>query len=323
MTRWRFLSFLLSSLLILMPVTTSHADEPAIDYPDWLSKVALAAHQLDYQGVMVFQHNERMQISHIAHRQAHGNEITRVDALSGPARAWLNIDGKVLALNPDKHQVSHAPRLHHMFFPEILPDHADNLLQVYTLHPIGHKMIANRDAVGVAFMPRDAYRYGYLLWVDSATNLLLRLTKLDSRQQPAAQFTFTQIDIGTAPGNESLHAGFDHHPIAEAVHETTLQTPWHAIHVPPGYHEISASTLDLPDNQRHVTHLVYSDGLSTVSLFIEELHQPDALQKSGLFGQNMMNLYTRPLDNAQITALGEVPPATLMMMADSISRSEN
>jgi sigma-E factor negative regulatory protein RseB len=88
--------------------------------------------------------------------------------------------------------------------------------------------------------------------------------------------------------------------------------------MPPGFHLITAAQFILPKHTRPVTHLVYSDGLSTVSLFVEARAANDPIRQQGLARHGIMSLYTRPSNADQITALGDVPPATLMMMADSL-----
>ena len=75
----------------------------------------------------------------------------------------------------------------------------------------------------------------------------------------------------------------------------------------------------MPGKKNPVTHSVYSDGLATVSLFIEPLEDATR-QRQGISGQGPINVYSRTLPDAQITVLGEVPPAAVKQIAHSISK---
>ena len=92
--------------------------------------------------------------------------------------------------------------------------------------------------------------------------------------------------------------------------------------LPLGFHLITQTLLELPNKPRKVLHLVYTDGLATVSLFIEPLEQLGKSPPHGLSSHGMMSIYARPIGNYQVTALGEVPPATLILIADSLSLTE-
>lgn len=313
----------LAGLLLAGLISTSVADDAITNHAAWLDQVAAAAHHLNYEGIVVYQHDDKMQITRIAHRHDAAGETARMDTLSGPDRSWLSENGHVFCFVPQKHEVSPERHLRDPFFPGVLPDQAGNLANLYTIQSIGHARIADHDASGIALLPRDPYRYGYLLWADTTSHLLLRLTRLNAQQHPEEQFAFTRLHVGTAPSREKLHADFSsRHLVPAARNETPIHSTWQVQNLPAGYHLVSASQLVMPNSHQPAIHLVYSDGLSTASLFVEPVSNPDQQRQNGLFGQNMMNLYTRPLGNLQITALGEVPPATLMMMADSITNTE-
>lgn len=288
----------------------------------WLEQVARATQQTDYQGVFVYQHQEHMEISHIAHRMDRNGEMARLDTLSGPPKSFLRENNAVYCYIPDGRKVNIERHRHHPFFPEILPQSTGALLQWYQIRPLGHTTIAGRDATGMALMPRDAYRYGYLLWADSSSNVLLRMVKLDAQGQPIAQFSFTQVEIGTAPDRGQFQANFiDRKTISLPDRETPIRTGWKVDNLPPGFRLITENQLTLPNKSEPAVHMVYSDGLATVSLFVEADPHPGAQPKRGLFSENALTLYIRTTGDNQITALGEVPPATLMMMADSLENT--
>lgn len=289
----------------------------------WLDQVAHATQQMDYEGVFVHQRQDKMEISHISHRMDKHVEMARLDTLSGPQRSFLRLKNLVYCYTPDGQHVDIDHRHHHPFFPEILPWPAIQLAKLYQIKPLGHAMVADHDSVGAILLPRDAYRYGYVVWADNASHVLLKIIKLNAHEQPIAQSSFTQVNIGNAPSPELLKTHFTEKELPKAVEaESSTLGQWQVRLAPPGYQSLTATQFDLPGKQQNVVHLVYSDGLSTVSLFIEPINQLNDAPQHGLFEVGVVNMYTRQLGQFQITALGEAPPATLMMMADSLVSTE-
>ncbi|MHB1678459.1 MAG: MucB/RseB C-terminal domain-containing protein [Sulfuriferula sp.] len=309
-------------VFISLPVWAAN-NETSADLNVWLNQVATAAQRLDYDGTVVYQYNDDMEISHIAHRMDHTVELFRQDALSGAPHSFLRLNDGVYCYIPEGNQVRIERHQHHQFFPEILPIPATHIAALYILKAVGHAQIANHDSRGVSLTPRDAYRYGYVLWADSNSNLLLKFIKLNEHQQPVEQFAFTQINIGSAPSREQFQSGFaGKKPIIVPSRESAHLNSWHVDTLPPGFHKITQTQLELPNKPQGVLHLVYTDGLATVSLFIEPLAQLGKHPPRGLSSHGMMSIYARPIGEYQVTALGEVPPATLIMITDSLNLTE-
>ncbi len=314
--------WLIWSMLVSLPVWAAGPDT-APDLDHWLNQVALAAQRLNYDGTVIYQYNDDIEISHIAHRLDRNGELIRQDALSGLPHSYLRLNDGVYCYIPQGNLVKVERHQHHQFFPEILPIPATPLDTLYILKAIGRSQVADRDSTGVSLTPRDAYRYGYVLWADNETRLLLKLIKLDGHQQPVEQFVFTQINIGTAPKREQFQTNLaDKKTVPIPSRESDISSDWHVGSLPPGFHKMTQTLLELPNKPHKVLHLVYTDGLATVSLFIEPLEQLGKHPPHGLSSHGMMSIYARPLGDYQVTALGEVPPATLIMIADSLSQTE-
>ena len=306
-------------MFISLPAWAAHNPTPT-DLDAWLNQVAIATQQMNYEGTFVYQYDRGMEISHIAHRYSRTGELAKLDILSGSPRSFLRINNATYCYIPTGNQVKVERYQHHQFFPEILPIPATPLAKLYSLKALGHAQIADHDSFGVLLTPRDDYRYGYVLWADSNSNLLLKLVKLDNYQQVAGQFVFTQIDIGDALARDQFQPDFAHKKLIDIPsRESPITTHWLISALPAGFHKITETELKLPGKPQNVVHLVYTDGLTTVSLFIEPLAQLGDHPPHGLARQGIMHLYARAIGNYQVTALGEVPPATLVMMADNLN----
>ncbi len=305
--------------LAAMPLANAAGSAYPGDLVVWLNQVAVAAERLNYTGTFVYQHGSTVEVSKVAHRVDSSGEMTRIDVLSGPPHAFLSVNDEVFCYIPDGDRVKVEKRERHKFFPALLPVPASAIAEHYTLKPLGHANVAGHDCIGVMLVPKDEYRYGYILWADAATGLLLKAQPLDADSKPSGQFVFTQVSIGTAPQRDAFKPGFaDKKTVRVASEDTYGLTDWRVTQLPPGFAKVMEARRMLPGKKTPVIQLVYSDGLATVSLFIEpyaNLVNP----MRGLASQSLLNVYARPVGAYQVTALGEVPSDTVMQMANNLA----
>jgi sigma-E factor negative regulatory protein RseB len=212
-------------------------------------------------------------------------------------------------------------RQHHQFFPELLPINTTSITENYTIKSLGTATVANRHSIGLNLLPNDGYRYAYQLWSDAQTGLLLKFIKLDSKLRNAGEFTFSQVDIGQAPERSQFQAGYlNKKAITIPSKEVETKSNWRVHKLPSGYVFIRENLRELPGKQHSVIHQVYGDGLSIVSIFIEPLDQVGNPPPTGLTSQGLMSMYAHQIGQHQITALGEVPPATLIFMVENLTQ---
>ena len=304
---------------ISLPACAASLETPT-NLDTWLNHVAKATQRLNYEGTYIYQHGDNVEISHIAHRRDNVGDMAKLDALSGPPHAFVRVNDATYCYIPDGNQVKVEQHQYHKFFPAMLPVPTTPLIGLYTLKSLGRAHIADHDSFGISMTPHDDYRYGYAVWADVDTGLLLKLVKFDAKQEIAGQFTFTQIDIGQAPDRKQIQASFaGKKPVTLPSRETQTQTHWRINKLPEGFALVMETERALPGKSQNIIHQVYTDGLATVSLFIEPLAQLGSNPPRGLSSHGMMSLYARPIGAYQVTALGEVPAATIMMMADNLS----
>ena len=95
-------------------------------------------------------------------------------------------------------------------------------------------------------------------------------------------------------------------------------TGWMVKDLPPGFTKVIEGYRTLRGKPAQVAHLVFSDGLVAVSVFIEPT--PANPQPVGLSQQGGINVYSRQLDDHLVTVLGEAPGATVRQIAYSVIR---
>ena len=289
-----------------------------------LQKIADAARELNYSGTFVYQHGDQFDTSRIAHFVENGNEYEKLESLDGPRREVIRNNEEVLCYYPDAKIVRSDKRVARRTFPALLPEQLSSLTEYYEIHKGEPERIGGYDAQSLVLEPKDGMRYGHKFWADSATGLLLKARMLSERHSVVEQFSFTQLVIGAGVTREMVQPSFNiRYPewrLDRFANNTVSESDsgWTVKNFPAGFHKILEMRRSKQGNSVLVTHMVYSDGLAAVSIFIEPAASRNQVNE-GLSQQGAVNIYTRTLDDQVVTVLGEAPATTVMQIANSIS----
>lgn len=296
------------------------------DAADWLQRAAGAARQLNYVGTIVYQHGGRMETSRIYHLLDAYGESEKLSNLDGPPREIIRNNEQVRSYYPDAKVVRVEPRGMHNAFPSLLPQQLATLATYYSFRKAEAARIAGLETQAYVFEPKDGARYGHKLWADIATGLLLKARLLNERNEPVEQFAFSDIQIGLRLDRDATKPPFTTVPPDWQVRESispdiaTRETGWVVRDLPPGFTKIVEGYRTLRGKPAQVAHLVYSDGLVAISVFVEPT--PATPQPVGLSQQGGLNIYSRQLDDYLVTVLGEAPGATVRQIAYSVARRQ-
>lgn len=290
-----------------------------------LVRMQAAAQELDYDGVFVYQHGDQLESFRILHKGGQGGIRERLVSLNGAPREIIRNDQEVRCYLPDKNSVlvEHR-RADRRNFPAMLPDSIAGLSGHYQFKSGKKGRVAGRTARSVEILPRDGFRYGYQMWADQETGLLLKASLINDQGAVVEQYLFTHVSIGKPIPEtdlESLNKGKSlvwHRTEQGAV---PVETPdWEVRQVPPGYSLTERMMRKLPKRRHPVEHLVYSDGLAVVSVFIERA--TDVSGDNVVTGHTQMgaiHAFGTQQDGHQITVIGETPAATVGMIGESVS----
>jgi sigma-E factor negative regulatory protein RseB len=306
--------------MLALAASAARAD----DAMQWLSRAAQAARQLDYVGTIVYQIGPRVESSRITHLYEGGHEFAKLVNLDGPAREVVRSEGEVRCYYPDAKLMRVEPGTFRNVFPSLLPEQQQSLSRFYEFRTLGDDRVGGRPVQVVVFEPKDGLRYGHRFWSDGATGLLLKARVLNERSEPIEQFAFSDLTINARIEHAMVEPSWpvvppDWKVLESAAGEVVLEaTGWMVARMPPGFEKIMEGFRKLRGRRERVAHLVYSDGLVSVSVFIEPLAGGPApvgfLQKGGL------NVYSVRQDDYLITVMGETPGATVRQIAHSVVR---
>ena len=288
-----------------------------------LGRAATAARLLNYTGILVYQHAGRVETSRLVHLNEGGRESEKLVNLEGPAREVIRGNGEVRCYYPDAKVVRIEPRTFRNAFPSLSPQQQKALTEFYEVRKAEADRVAGLDAQAWIFEPKDGLRYGQKLWFERSTGLLLKARVQNERGEPVEQFTFTDMAIGGRVDRDMVRPTWPPAPVAWQVYETgpgesdAAETGWVVRGAPPGFSRVSEGYRTLRGKRSPVAHIVYSDGLVAVSVFVEPA---GGVHPVGLLQQGGVNVFVRDADGYVVTALGEAPAATIRQIANSVAR---
>ncbi len=283
--------------------------------------MAFAAHQTNYSGVFVYQSGGRVEMSRITHVSDKDGEHERLEGLDGLRREIIRNNDKVWLYLGDKKVRIEKRRAQHSF-PALLPEQIQALKENYQIKQGEEDRVADFHAHTVYFQPKDNLRYARKMWAHSESGLLLKAVVLDEHGRVIEQYAFSQLRIG---GNiehkwivpdepDSVHATQrENIPVAN---DENAPSGWQVDAIPTGFKKIIEMHRTIADKKLPVVHIVYSDGLAGISVFIEKVGEVTSVP--GLSSQGAVHIYSRLVGDHLVTVVGEVPPRTVIQVADSV-----
>lgn len=313
----------LAFLLLLSPSFVMAQPADAQDGAAWLQKIYRASQTLSYSGTFVYRQGDRSESSRITRlADAHGDN-EKLEALDGVRREIVRTGDEVKCYLPDNKLVKVDRRSKHPTFPALLPAQSASLTDHYAVIKGETARIAGFDCQSIVLKPKDEFRYGYKLWADLASGMLLKARIVNEKGEAVEEFTFTQLTIGGPIGKDMVKSAFasqsKHWRVENAAVEPTnlAQNGWSINPGIPGFRKVIEVKRQLRQSQR-VGQVVYSDGLAAVSVFIEPLELRREAVQTGLSSMGAVNIYTRELANHVVTVVGEAPPKTVRRIAESV-----
>ncbi len=313
----------LLALLAAGPVAAQSAQ-------DLLRRMEEATRRLNYDGVFVYQRGTQIDSMRLVHMFDGDRERERLLSLSGPPREVVRDGARVTCLYADDQAAVVERNPSHDLIGIGFSAPVDSLVDSYGFSLEGSDRIAGREAWVVAVDPLDRDRYAYRLWIDGQTGLLLKSVILGRGGRVLEQVQFTTLSIleqadVTLLEPEITGSGFTWRTDREesaAPAASVSETAWRVEWVPPGFDLKENNVQSMATREMPVGHLVYSDGLAMVSVFIEQL-MPDETPLQGFSARGAVNAFSRVADNYQITVVGELPLPTVRQIAASVARTGN
>jgi sigma-E factor negative regulatory protein RseB len=283
----------------------------------WLSKIHDATQKLSYSGTFVYQNGSRSETSRITRYVDASGDIEKLEVMDGVPREIVRTKDTVRCYLPGSRVVK-VDRRTERGFPALLPERITALARHYDISLGETRRIAGYDCQAVVLTPRDNLRYGYKLYADQASGMLLRAVTFDAAGEQVEQFMFTQLVIGgvTRDMVKPRHASRTWR-VEDAQAAPARLAGWGLSSELPGFHKVVELKRRLGES-RSAGQVVYSDGLAAVSVFIESLEGRSDPVRTGLASMGAIHIYTREVANHMVTVVGEAPAASVQRIANAV-----
>jgi sigma-E factor negative regulatory protein RseB len=311
-------SSLLLVLAILLTPVAAWADEGLA----LLQRIALGSRQLTYSGTFVYRSGGTVDTSRIAHSFADGVEMERIEALDGSPREVLRVGNEVKCFFPEEKLVIIENRSSQRGFPALLPAGLGSLSEHYVIRGGGVARLAGMQSRAVLLDPRDGLRYGHEFWMDEISGLLLKANLVGERGETLESFAFTQVKIGGPLEEGALKARFDSERVrvqqVKALELKADDMAWSFRNLLPGFRKVAAMKRQASPENAESLHVVFSDGLASISVFIEPGGAAGEAETTAAVGA--INVYRRQVGDHRLVVMGEVPALAVRRLGDGIER---
>lgn len=289
---------------------------------EWLLRMHEASRQRNYVGTFVVSSgNGAMSSARIWHACSGRQQIERVEALTGPRRSTFRRDDEVLTFLPEQRTVLAERRESLGLFPELLQAASGTAIgEYYSAQALAADRVAGFDADVVQVAPKDNLRFGYRIWSEQKSGLVVKLQTLAADGRVLEQAAFSELQLDAPVRFDKLARMMNVPPGWRLEKNAAVKTQadahgWMLRSPVPGFKPVSSYQRP----EEGVLQWIFSDGLASVSLFVES-YDPGRHLEETVAASGATHTLTRRLADAWLTAVGEVPPETLQAFALSLER---
>lgn len=284
---------------------------------EWLERMGDALSNASYSGEFITESAGRTERLSIVHRVRDGVVSERLASLSGNGRELVRENDEVVVYLPDQKLAIIERRAGRSDLMGSLPQFAGEISTWYKVDYVGREATIFGPTAVVAVRPLDGYRFGYRLWIDLDSHMPVRSDLSDAAGRVVERLRFTKLAFDRNIPDSAFEPSVDRSKlrwVRQTPQSGETAPTWRAAQVPPGFRLSASGMQAVAGNSEPVNHMVYSDGLATVSVFI---HAPDSgkapMEGSGRSG--VASAFSTVVEGCQVTVVGEVPPRTLKFIA--------
>ena len=313
---------LLFSAAVYAPAAS--AADASLTPNDWLDRMTSVVSRIDYQGTVIRRKNGRAEALKVVHRVIDGVVREKVTTQEGSSLEIIRNGDEVHCILPDKKSVLIEQWSDQNALFSALPSSEVRFGNEYDLSIVREERVAGRIAMKLAIRPHDGFRFGYRLWLDRETAFPLRTELVGADGTVLEQLKFADISFDSDIPEQALMPSlsldnFTWYAESARAETVDVDTDWESTDLPGGFRVVSTRTKEMPGADAPVTHIVYSDGLATVSVFVSEREDPAIAKRSRV---GAANSFTTMIGEHQVTAVGEVPAVTVQRIASSMRQRQ-
>ncbi|HZZ93607.1 MAG TPA: MucB/RseB C-terminal domain-containing protein [Usitatibacter sp.] len=301
----------------------AHGAPPPADARAWLQRAVEASRDVSYAGTFVHTNGDRISTVRVTHTNSGGDEHERIEALDGPPYEIVRHNEEMFCYFPDAKTVRLDRRINARFFPSLFRASADVIAASYDVKLGKSERVLGYDCQWVDLDPRDNLRFRERLCSEAGSGLVVRARTLDPSGRVIEQYTFSELRLGSQVARGDVKSIFearvkqwvtDAQPREEAK---GVDTGWSVSNPPAGFHKAAELRRTLPGRGQPVSQLIFSDGLASLSVFVEPNPSPGRTAEAST-EDGTTTFFVRPMGDQLVTVLGEVPLTTAQRVGRSV-----
>jgi sigma-E factor negative regulatory protein RseB len=299
---------------------------------DLLRRMNAALAERNYDGTFTHLRGNVAENLRIVHRYKNGRTSERLVSLDGSGRDFIRHGNELVCYLPDQQTVLFERRAQARGLLESVPAPDETTEAFYQTPEVESVRLLGRRARLVSLMPRDGFRYGYRVWIDDRTYMPLKTELCDERGRVLERMTFTNLKLLREIPDSAFEPSVDATGFKQARHEPHAEhdgvlasnaqaAGWVARQLPPGFKLTQRGSQAFPGSGGPVSHLVFSDGIASVSVFIGGRGAPAALPPTSEAQVGAASAFAKDVEGHPVTVVGEVPARTVRFIGSGVGRA--
>ena len=290
---------------------------------EWLLRMHEASRRRSYVGTFVVSsYAGALSSARIWHACEGDVQMERVESLTGAPRAIFRRNDDVMTFLPESRVARSEKRESLGLFPNLLTGTENSIPEYYGARAIGSDRVAGHDADVVQLAPKDNLRYGYRIWSERKSGLVVKLQTLDTEGNVLEQAAFSELQLDAPVRMDRLAqmmASTDGYRVekADVVKTNAAAEGWTLKTAVAGFKPMSCYKRPTAESSMQ---WIFSDGLASVSLFVEPYDRLRHTQEGLFAAVGATQTLTHRVQDWWVTAVGEVPPHTLKAFALGLER---
>ncbi|MBL4606807.1 MAG: MucB/RseB C-terminal domain-containing protein [Pseudomonadales bacterium] len=297
-----------------------------------LKSMSDASRTASYNGRFIYMANGKLRSLKVIHTNHDGQEFERLKPLSGGGPEILRKGNELICIHPSGDFTRIENSIPTGLFSNKFSNIDEGIDSIYQLVHKGKGHIAGRIATKYLMRPQDEYRYAHIIWLDDESGLLLKTTLLGGKGQDLETFEFVELNVGVdVPQNL-----FDYQSDSDVNKSlvvnlsgkmsTNLDSGWKAEWVPDGFNMAACDVRRLSAESAEVNALVYSDGMSSFTIYIEPFSPSKENEPMPQSHHGATAIYSRNVDDGSgkimVTVVGELPMSAIKKIGASVVRKK-
>ncbi len=307
------------ALVLAFMVTPAGADTSSPN--QWLDRMSSVVTTIDFEGTVIRRRDGQSEALKVVRKVIDGVVHEKLVTQEGNGLEIIRNGNEVHCILPDKKSVLVEFWNDESTLFSTLPSSELRFGNEYDLSIVREERVAGRSAIVLAVRPHDGYRYGHRIWLDRETAFPLRTELVGGDGALLEQLKFADVKLNSDIPAKALEPsfnldGFTWYPEPARAEVIDVETNWETDDLPPGFRVISSTNETLAGADVAVTHIMLSDGLANVSVFIAEKSDQQVTERSVVGASS--NSHSVESGDHLVTAIGEVPAATVRRIANAI-----